>query len=387
MNIALLCDRFYPHVGGVERCVMDLALELQKLGNHTCVIADKTPTTLPSHESVNGIPVYRLRFPYILPNPKNILSMIARSIPLVHDIGRIIDTHKVDIINAHFAIHPVFYANLTKIFYPNHVPVVATLHGSDVYILPKINLIGKILLQVNLSWSDRVIVHSMALLKEAETYSKVRDKSHIIPNGINANEFATSNSSLILQRRSYILSVGRFVNHKGFDTLIEASNLLHKICPEIKVLVAGYGPEKQTYIHLIRKLGLESVIDVIDSPERKKIIELMKNCTIFVLPSRSEGMPLVLLEALAAGKAIIATSVGAIPEIIEEGINGLIVEAEDPVQLADAMHKLITERDLRIKMEKRNLEKAKRYQWPTIAKAYIRVFKKVIDQADIPVKA
>jgi glycosyltransferase involved in cell wall biosynthesis len=100
----------------------------------------------------------------------------------------------------------------------------------------------------------------------------------------------------------------------------------------------------------------------------------MKSCLLFVLASRAEGMPLVIAEAMACGRAVVATNVDGIPEIVQDGTTGLLVPAEDPASLASALIKLYSDRGFRDALAEKGKEWAFReYNWAGIANRYLGI--------------
>jgi len=137
---------------------------------------------------------------------------------------------------------------------------------------------------------------------------------------------------------------------KGLEYLIEAANLIFKSSnfeprtPNMKFVIIGDGEEREKLEYLIKKHNLEEKIILTGAmPDAWKYL---KAFDIFILPSIKEGFPWTILEAMAAGIPVIATNVGAVPEIIENNENGILIEPRDPKIIAESIEKLINNKDL-----------------------------------------
>ena len=176
---------------------------------------------------------------------------------------------------------------------------------------------------------------------------KPKEKIVLIHNGIDALKMdllprdEARRKFKISQSEFVIGAIANFYPTKGLEYLIEAAKILKSIIPDSKFLiqVIGDGQERKSLELRIMNYGLgKNVILLSQIPEAQKY---MKAFDIFVLPSVKEGFPWVILDAMAAKVPIIATRVGALPEIIENGENGILVEPKNPQQLAEAIKYLI----------------------------------------------
>ena len=139
-------------------------------------------------------------------------------------------------------------------------------------------------------------------------------------------------------------AVGRLFEVKGYDYLIRAVALLKARGRSLRCVVLGEGPEEQRLKRLIADLGVEEEVRLIG--HRQDVAEIVRALDVAVLPSRAEGSPLVVLEYMALGAPIVATTVGGVPELIEDGVHGLLVAPRDPGALAQAIDRLLDDRTL-----------------------------------------
>lgn len=136
-------------------------------------------------------------------------------------------------------------------------------------------------------------------------------------------------------RERTILTLARLSYEKGIDTLIDAAAVLHRTHPAARFIVVGDGPDRAELEGRIRARGLDGIVRLAGFTD--DVWPNLNACDVVVIPSKSEGMPNALLEAMAAGKPIVATTVGGIPEAITHRENGLLVKPELPSELAAAI--------------------------------------------------
>lgn len=137
-----------------------------------------------------------------------------------------------------------------------------------------------------------------------------------------------------------VLTLARLDEQKGLPTLVHAASGV----PGARFVIAGEGPQRAQLEELIRSLGLQHRVILLG--HRTDISELLAACDLFVLPSRFEGLPVSLLEAMAVGKAVVATDVGGTNEIVKHEHNGLLVPVDDDVSLAAAIRRVISDAGL-----------------------------------------
>jgi glycosyltransferase involved in cell wall biosynthesis len=136
-----------------------------------------------------------------------------------------------------------------------------------------------------------------------------------------------------------LLGVGRLERQKGFEFAIEAAAILKREYPDTRLLIAGEGRERARLTKLSQRVGARRSVTLLG--ERTDVAELMQTANVLVHPARWEGFGLVLLEAMRAGLPVVATDVAAIPEIVIDGVTGILVPAENAKELASALARLI----------------------------------------------
>jgi glycosyltransferase involved in cell wall biosynthesis len=171
-----------------------------------------------------------------------------------------------------------------------------------------------------------------------------------------------------------VLSVCRFYPRKRLDILLRAAGLLRKIIPELEVRIVGAGPEYKRLQGIHQELDLGPVVQWVGDIPIARLAEEYNRCDVFCLPSAQEGFGIVFLEAMAAGKPIVAARVAAVPEVVR---NGILVEPENREALAEAIGRLYRDRDLRRSLGSAGLRDVERYEMNRVAARFLLEISKV----------
>jgi starch synthase len=178
------------------------------------------------------------------------------------------------------------------------------------------------------------------------------DRVHVIHNGIDAHQYAPDNGTDVLARygidpgQPSVAFVGRVTKQKGLQVLLRAAR---RLAPEAQlVLCAGQAdtPELQAEVSaLAAELGAtrSGVIWIPAMLAKHEVIQILSHATVFACPSLYEPLGIVNLEAMACGTAVVASAVGGIPEVVEDGRTGLLVPADDDAALATALNSLVAD--------------------------------------------
>jgi glycosyltransferase involved in cell wall biosynthesis len=135
----------------------------------------------------------------------------------------------------------------------------------------------------------------------------------------------------------YLLFVGAFLAVKGIDILLRAWQRLQGQAPGLSLVLVGEGKDFDSLVALSERLGVSGSVRFVGTKAQEDLVSLYRNAHLVVIPSRSEGLPRVALEAGACGSICVASNVGGLPEVIEDQITGLLVEPESPAALAEGL--------------------------------------------------
>lgn len=189
----------------------------------------------------------------------------------------------------------------------------------------------------------------------------------VIPNAVDVRSFRPASGG---SRNARIIGIGRFAYPKDFTTLLEA---LARVRAPCHMVLAGDGPALPAVAAAVQNHGLSKRVELLGA--RADIPELLARSDVFVLSSRSEGFPVSILEAMAAGLPVVTTDVGGVAEAVEDGETGLLVPAADSEALARALERLVSDADLRRRLGAAGRARALRlFDVPRYRAAYVELY-------------
>lgn len=285
-----------------------------------------------------------------------------------------------DVIHVHTSHRFSFYRSAFYVLYASIVwdrPVVLHVHGSsfDAFVTTDSWLINRVQALV-FGACDRIIVLSpywQGVLSTRVPEEKIR----VLPNAITPGEY----SPVFETDSQHVVFVSNLVKRKGVTELARAvGELLDRESEQdetdVQISIAGSGPLAGRIESLANEYDAVEYLGYVSEREKQALLD---SGTIFVLPAYAEGLPIALLEGMAGGNAVVSTTVGSIPEVIEEE-NGLLVEPRDTSQLSDALWTLITDRERTEAMGRANRQLVtETYSWETTQQTLKEIY------AELPV--
>lgn len=271
----------------------------------------------------------RLAFRTAQPGMK---GMVLQCIYVVEALAlaRFVETHKIDRIHNHFAGSSTTVSMLTSLL--TEVPFSFTLHGPSDLMEPVAQQLG-----AKVAYAEFVSCISYFARSQCSLYSETRhwDKMKVIHCGVQPDRYKSAEHATGQTR---LLFVGRLAHVKGLPILFDALALLKDRIPNLTLQVVGDGKERADLEKRAAEIGVDVVFLGFQTQDQVAIE--MSNADIFVLPSLAEGVPVVLMEAMASGKPVIATRVAGVSELVEDKIHGLLVRPGDAQDLATAVETL-----------------------------------------------
>ncbi|UCG55027.1 MAG: glycosyltransferase family 4 protein [Dehalococcoidia bacterium] len=363
MKIAILVPLFPPRwLAGTEVATYNMAKHLVKRNNQVHIITS-LDEGLPRASVEDGFHIHRIRQQNV-----RFLGVISFWVKVLYLLKKI-SPDIVHVQNLGVGIPGVLAKRLLK------KPFTAWGRGSEVYLPWRFR---KIILKLVLRNADAVIALTEDMKNEMR---KVFDRDIlVIPNGIDLENFKSlsrEESQRKLQIKEggkTILFVGKLHPIKGVKYLIQAMDIIKQRSGSTRLLLVGNGEERDELIGLVRDLNLGDYITFIGMIPNEKVPEYMVASDVFVLPSLSEGFPMVSLEAMASGLPIVATKVGGLPGIVKEGQNGFLVEPKNSKEIAEKMWLLLEDDELRERISVNNKEKAKIHSWENIIQRLEEVY-------------
>ena len=211
--------------------------------------------------------------------------------------------------------------------------------------------------------SNKILVFSKNDMKKIEMLAP-KEKIEILQNAVKVDDFTSKDKSFkkdlsIPEHGEVILFLSRLIKEKGVYDLIESITTVVKNYKNVYFIIAGEGPERNRMEMICKEKGIEKEVRFTGHINNKNLLKAYSCADIFVLPTYSEAMPMVILEALAAGLPIITTPIGAIPDIIKDGINGFLIEPNSPKQLAEKILLLLHNKETKKRIGEANIQLAR----------------------------
>jgi glycogen synthase len=285
-----------------------------------------------------------------------------------------------DVLHCH-GVYPSGYvgASFSRI---TGVPFLITPHGGDL----KTNGNGSIInervtlrIRKTLSSVHAITAISSDIRKRILDLGGAPEKVHLIANGIFLNEFGplTVCQEMADTKNRYIFYLGRLEKDKGVDVLIKAFFEVKKKHPDIRLKIGGDGKEMDSLKGLADKLEIGHSVDFLGIVRGNLKIQLLREALCLVCPSKREAFGIVNVEAFASGVPVVASRVGGIPDIVIDGYNGLLVEPDNPIDLAENIDAILRDHKLRQRFAKNALKSASHYDWSLKVKEYISVYQDI----------
>jgi len=334
-NVLIACTHDSA-VGGVQAVVRDLTRGLEQHGIRVAFIyALPVPSIrLRERPKPSGARAFYCPMPTVVrDSPSLSLLVFTAYLPVVlFQLARLMRREKIDVVNAHYLdpsfLHLVIACRLLR------VPIVISVHGSDVKGYAGMRAAQRFVHRLIMRGADRVVACSQALAaRTIEVFPTVREKITGVHNGLDDSRYPEVRERDDLPQR-FVLSVSRHVRVKGVDTLLRAFALICNEVPDLSLVLVGDGPLRSEHTALAGTLGIGHRVIFMGEVAPSDIPSFLSKCAVFVLPSRSEGFGIAVLEAAFHKKPIVCTRVGGIPEIIANGVNGLLVEPDNPSDMA-----------------------------------------------------
>ena len=273
-------------------------------------------------------------------------------------------------------------AYITKKLYK--IPYTLTLHGnpadngSNMTGIPALSKITKKYWKYFPQFRAADEVISLTPVSRLSTLKIFHRDSVIIPNGVYINKFMPNFLKRCLQENCYnIVCVGILNNKKGFESAIISMRFIIAEIPHAHLTICGDGPLREAHTRLINEYHLENCVDLVGNVPHNEIVSYLQKSHVFLLSSVEEGLPNVLLEAIACGLPIVSTPVSISPALIDKWKNGYIVPYRDPEGIAEAVIRIFVNDEIET-FSQRSLAASKSYTWESVAEEYLSLFENIV---------
>ncbi len=385
LRIYIVIGTFLPMVGGSEKQALAHGRSLRERGFMTTIITLRHDRNWLPREMIEGVPIIRVAGVLLggrekLPGPlRKVLYLLAL---LVMSCTLLRHRRRYDVIHLyHLGLESLPVALVCWLI---GKPLIVSVRGADsgkstnlpskksllagpldanvLWLevderathegdLVMLERMGKPIVRFTCSLLQRVHAVIVIISSRMKDYLAVHDFNlpdiQLIPNGVDITRFHptaadTSNLAIIAQqdeRAHVVVCVSKLRYQKGIDVLLQAWNLVHKQAPEARLIIVGNGPLQNQLEHMAEALGIANNVEF--AGLQSDIPAQLHRGSLAVLPSYWEGMPNAVLEAMALGMPCVATRVSGSEDIIQHGVNGLLVEPADYQSLAEALLHLL----------------------------------------------
>jgi colanic acid/amylovoran biosynthesis glycosyltransferase len=269
------------------------------------------------------------------------------TVPLAAAFARDIERLGVEHVHAHYATHPALAAWVIQRL--TGLPYSFTAHAHDLYV-------DRSMLSEKLARARFVVTVSefnRRLLERAHPLQS-HGKVFVVPTGIDPSSFHPR--SRPAGRRLRAICVASVEPYKGQIYLVEACALVRAAGRDVECVLVGEGPDRKAIERRVAECGLEETVRLEGAQPQQRVSELVATADVFVLPSvvmpsgKMEGLPVAIMEAMAVGTPVIASAISGIPELVVDGVTGLLVPERDPRALARALVRLADDPGLRLRL-------------------------------------
>ena len=389
MKNLLIISSAYPRYKGdvYANFVEDLVNNIKKFNITVLAPHDYN---IKKEEIVNKIKVKRFTYFYplklqklayaIIPNLKKnpilFLQLPFFLFSFLFSTLNLIKKNKFNIINSQWLLPSgLIGAICKKLFNIKHI---ATTHRGDLESLNKLPF-KKQIANFIFNNSDYVLFvsnYSKNVFRGLINVKKnLEKKSLILPMGISLKDLKNITSINKIKKiyniktNKNIIFIGRLEERKGIKYLIDAMPRILKEF-EFSLFILGDGPIKNELLNKVKSLKLQDNIKFLGHTIGKKKLDFLKLADILVIPSLNEGLPVTLLEGLATGKAIIATNVGGISDVIKNNYNGILINPGNKDEISNAIIRLLKNPNLNKKFSNNTLKLSKNYDWRIVSNKY-----------------
>jgi len=388
MKIAIFSDTFPPQINGVANVVYKSAISLTKMGHQVEVFTisngkDDKANDITSFKH-DGIEL--IRFPSM---PAPVYPGYRLAIPVGIAIEKL-RRFRPDVIHTHtpFSIGWSLIGPAKLM----HIPIIGTHHTFYDHYLKHAHLDYD--WAKRLTWSftldyynrcDLVLSPSQSLADQLQSHG-LKKPFELLSNSVDTDLFcpAVDKKAKELLKKSYgitgnsLVYMGRLSYEKSVDQVLKAIAEVVKIIPDIKLMIIGDGPERENLNKLAQKLKIKENVLFVGFKQNQELVEALQANDIFVTASKTENMPLSVIEAMAIGLPVVAADALGMPEIAEDGVNGYIFAPDDWKEMSEKILAILENENLLDKFSAASREASLLHSEDCLTKKLESIYKKLI---------
>jgi phosphatidylinositol alpha-mannosyltransferase len=373
MKIALVSPYDFTHPGGVVNHICALANEFIKQGHDVRIIA---PAAHPPKDMQDKLVV--IGRPYAVLVPGTVLR-ISLSLHLAPKIKAVLAQERFDIIHLHEPFMPMLCSAMLRFSDSVNIGTFHACGGKPGYSF------GKPVTSILLRRRNRKLHGRIAVSEAAMKYAakSVQGDFSIIPNGVDLKRFNPEVQPFPQYKdgKLNIVFVGRLESRKGVKYLLEAYKLLKKDFPDIRLLIVGPGVRlRRQYEVMVKSNNLQDVVFT-GAVAYDELPRYYQTADIFCSPATGrESFGMVLLEAMALGKPVVASNIEGYTSVVTHEYDGLLVPPRNARALAEVIRKLLQDESLRLRIGANGLATVQKYDWPLVASQVMDYYKEILSK-------
>jgi len=378
MKIGITC---YPTYGGSGVVATELGQELAARGHDIHFISYAPPIRMnPNDSRIHFHEVEVVSYP-LFDHPPYTLALATKML-------EVFESESLDLLHVHYAIpHSVSALLARSMAVPRRLPFITTLHGTDITLVGS-NRSYLPITKFSIEQSDGVTAISKYLLTQTFKEFDIKRPIDIIPNFVNCDLYTrTPQPSLrnlwAPDSEPILMHLSNFRPVKRLTDAVEIFALVRAKMPA-KLVLIGDGPDRGAAEYLVRKKRLQK--DVHFLGKQNAVYEKLSVADLFLLPSQLESFGLAALEAMACEVPVIATNVGGVPEVVEHGVDGYLVEPGDVKTAANHAIEILSRSDRGREMGQRaRINARKKFCANDVIPAYEAYYQRVLEQSSTTV--
>jgi glycosyltransferase involved in cell wall biosynthesis len=295
-----------------------------------------------------------------------------KALPL---LKKIIKEYNPDILHAHYASSYGLLGALTGFH-----PFIISVWGTDIFSFPKKSIQHKELLKFNLKKADKILSTSHVMAKETSLYTN--KEIEVTPFGIDINQFKPMEFESLFDKKDIVIGTVKTLEEKyGIEYLIRAFKIVSDKYSDLplKLLIVGGGSLENKLKNLAKQLQIDNNTIFTGKVPYNEVPKYQNMLTISVSVSDSESFGVAVLEASACEKPVVVSNVGGLPEIVKDEVTGIVVPPKNAEKTAEAIEKLILNKDLRVKMGKAGRKRViELYNWDKCVDNMVKIYEDIL---------
>lgn len=369
MKILLLSNCNNPHTIKWATSLVEKGLDIAVFSLNKCKVTD--------YEKYPAINIYDNTLQ--ITRNEGALSKI-KYLKVLPELKKIIKEYQPDILHVHYASS---YGILGALC--NFSPFILSVWGTDVFSFPKKSFIHKSILKYNFKKANKILSTSHVMKKETNLYTS--KKIEVTPFGIDTSKFELRKGETLFNKDDIVIGTIKTLEEVyGIEYLIRAFKVVsdkHKNLP-LKLLIVGGGSLDKSLKKLTNELKIAEKVIFTGNIPFTKVPVYHNMLSIAVFLSFAESFGVAVIESSACEKPVVVSNVGGLPEVVEDGVTGIIVPVKNVDKTVKALEKLLFNKELQQKMGKAGRERVKKlYDWEQNVKQMIGIYKKELEKKQL----